>query len=232
MSDLKDLFEAFYGKLILRDFFAKIVPGALLLTCLMYPSIPPREFITSVSASVWLWIFFVGLAWSAGFGVQAFGEIYGFIRYYPKILEKMDWKQIRAKYPTLKNLDGKNVEGEFDREIGDTNFQEFLDDFDRAPKNPAQTQQRERFVVIKEACGNTYLALMIGLIKVELDNVILMMTSSSIKFTWSETFTHSPSMILVAALVYYLYKMHLIHVDRQFRHMMKILRNDQNRNVP
>jgi len=218
MSELKDLFESFYSKLVLRDFFGKVIPGALVVGSFVYP----RIIATCVGGltSPWLWLLFIGLAWVAAFAIQALGEIHGWIRYYPRILECLAWEKVVERDPELKHLTGVGLAGlgPPDHERGDKNWQDFITHFNVNVSDPAQIMQRERLVVIKEACGNTYLAFIFTSLKVIADLVLRHLVDSTLP--GPHAFLAAPTLVLALVVIYYLRRMHFIHVDRQFRFMI------------
>ena|SRR3990172_5837450 len=65
MSDLTSLFDALYTRLLLRDFFGKIVPGSFIILAIVISLPPiPTSILETVKCfgamSFWLWLFFLG----------------------------------------------------------------------------------------------------------------------------------------------------------------------------
>ena len=142
MENLRGLFDALYDRLVLRDFFGKIVPGLVLLSTIYFcfarwQKVPSSiGCIENIPSFAWLAIF--GLAWMLTFSVQAFGESCG----------KTYKRQLIHYYPPE----------EFDN---DKKFLEFKGKFNEVAY-PDEKRQMERFVVIKEACGNGYVTILIS----------------------------------------------------------------------
>lgn len=91
--------------------------------------------------------------------------------------------------------------------------------------SPDEKQHVERFVVIKEACGNGYVAIAISLVLVVVDaildkNIILSLVAPASNNLWVET----PVLIIAIAAIYYLRQMHFIHVKREHDYIVQALR--------
>ena len=136
---MEKLADALYSRFLLRDFFGKIIPGAIFLlpvTILLFKSSSILESLNDTSLGVWLLL--LGFAWITAFAIQSFGERVGFIQYYPPSdgqsanQVQRDWY---VKYAKLKNRN----------------------DYER------HAQEFERLSVIMEACGNMYVALVVAL---------------------------------------------------------------------
>ena len=141
--DLAKLFDSFYNRFILRDVFGKIVPGFILLSGIVlafsspekiYAAMKPFLFKTSAAElnSVSLWVILLsslGIGWLAGLGIERLGEIAGILVDPPRKLTEQRWLNLIIF---------------FDRDT---------------MEKPYERSQRERMVVIKEACGNASVAL-------------------------------------------------------------------------
>jgi len=141
MSDLTSLFDALYTRLLLRDFFGKIVPGSFIILAIVI-SLPPYSDLyfrdgkmLRVHVILALAIF-LGVAWIIAFAVQAFGETFKLIKWHG---EKTDQEFLKKRV-----------------------------DFGRRA-SCRESQQLERLIVIKEACGNGYLALVLSALLLFLD---------------------------------------------------------------
>lgn len=142
MADLKpkEFADALYSSYLARDFFAKVLPGAIVVSALLYPVVVARgiDWAKFENIPVLAWLFIYGICWIVGFAIQALGEVIGILRAYPSD-EKDDVK------------------------ILERGIQFHASE----PPEPDRVQ-RERFVVVKEATGNAsvaaYLALLIVLI--------------------------------------------------------------------
>jgi hypothetical protein len=200
MENLKNLFDAFYDRLVLRDFFGKIIPGLMLLSTIYFclPSqlnnVPKLDYIQNISSLGWIAI--SGLAWLLTFSVQSFGESIGvkkkLIIYYPK-----------------------------DKFSDDEKFFEFKIKFNEVAFQDEKSQN-ERFVVIKEACGNGYVTILISGVLVILYLLAEYMQSKEellktiLKDNW-------PMLLFTVFVLFYLQRMHYIHVDRQYKHMKRVV---------
>lgn len=195
LDDDKGFFDKIYSRFILRDFFAKIVPGftllAALFACLTSP-VAALNYLKEMSFFGAVLTF--GVSWIIGIAIQGFGEKWGLIRYFPK-------DQDNKKYLT--------------------DSVEFVKE-----SSSREKQQRERFIVIKEACGNSYLSIAISL--------LLLIVS----FLWSLRFCFAKKvlpiftgLLVIVGIIYYLRKMHFIHVSRESQYVNIVLHYQQQSNV-
>lgn len=188
MNGLKSLFESFYGLLVLRDFFGKIIPGAVLLLAVVWPHVSWQTILVWMG-SFWFAIFALGLSWVTAFAAQSVGEwIPGGLLYYPKKLG------------------------------GDKTFYDKLNEFDDVAR-PEHQQKRERFVIIKEACGNMFFCGMLAFAKVGADLLL-----------WRDSEPSPvPSAALVGILLIFLIRMHHVHVARQNQYMVSVVGQSSSR---
>ena len=138
MDDLKTFFDSFYDRFVLRDFFGKVIPGSILLfsVTLSLSSFPVVLFYLN-NLNIYLWIFLVGVGWITGFTIQSFGDRLKLVRYF-----------------------SGDIKQENERKH---NYKTQQDFYDSEPSAPIR-QTYERLIVIKEACGNSYVSLIISLI--------------------------------------------------------------------
>ena len=180
MSDLSNLFSAFYSQFVLRDFFGKIIPGFLLILSIAVSLTSLKEtdkYLESMSG--WMWLMTGGVSWIGGFLVQSFGEACGFFRAFPKnSTPKESFRKLIRFSSSLQ-----------------------LKDHER--------RTLERFVVIKEACGNSYIAISIA-------SLILL---SDKLFNKSHVTLEAFQLIMIVCLiifsVFFLAHMHFKHVKNQ-----------------
>ncbi|MGB0721642.1 MAG: hypothetical protein ACPGU7_04520 [Gammaproteobacteria bacterium] len=194
MSDLTGLFDALYSKLLLRDFFGKVVPGAVVICALGFVVVGSAEVERFVqSAGFWPGLVILGFAWLIGFAVQAFGEVTKLIGYHDYETGALFYKRRKL----------------------------FIEHTDAR-----EHQQLERLVVIKEACGNGYVALLLGGVLVSLDFVVTSGLSSTVLLASAHWHAIVFFVVLIAALA----KMHRIQIKRQTEYMDAIhnLEDDQN----
>lgn len=125
--------EAFYRNFLLRDIFAKIVPGGIVLLALGgVLGGAFGQFRWSLAELDLGWVLFAGAAWINGFALQMMAEKFGFMRHHP---------------------DGY-LDDHDERYAFRAHFMEQAE--------PAHVRRRERYAVIKEACGNGGFALLVA----------------------------------------------------------------------
>lgn len=188
MNGWQTVFDSFYTRFVLRDFFGKIVPGGILIFAIAVSATSTSSVVAYLaSMSFFAWVAIFGVSWLIAFAIQSFGEkplpgrcSFSFIRYYPKSLEQ----------------------------------QQFYDMYIRFHQNalPNEMQQVERLVVIKEACGNGYVAIAISLVLVVVDTIL------------NRVWVVVPFLIVAFAAVYYLRQMHFICVQREHDYMVQALK--------
>jgi hypothetical protein len=206
-SELRSLFDAFYDRLVLRDFFGKIVPGLVFLGTVWVSfasnETEPASFITNLAElSALGWIAIFGAAWITAFALQAFGESF----------PATDRTKRLILYYSPELFDD------------DEAWYKFFVDF-RKKATPDERVQCERFVVIKEACGNGYVSLGVSvLFAVAIYAFRLFFADdpesgevSERKYLWL------PVLLIALFLVSYLGKMHRSHVDRQCKYMKVVV---------
>ena len=118
------IIDSLYEQFLLRDFTAKIVPGALTLASVFVASGEPTPSLYTLDRIPFpLWFGVAGASWIVGFVVQGLGQRSGLIRLWPASVDDRDLRYERR-------LDFSRLATEQDR------------------------RQVERFAVIKEAAGN------------------------------------------------------------------------------
>lgn len=191
MNDLVGLFDALYARLLLRDTFAKVIPGLLVIfsfLSLLLSIDESVEIARTMSGLNWLSAF--GVAWVVAFSLQSFGEWAHLIQYHDVEWNDKDFYVLRIK---------------FDRVATDKEAQQF-----------------ERFAVIKEACGNGYLAIGLLILCLALDGVL---THGLSNVSVGEILRSLPIAVFIAALLLFLRRMHFVHVKRQSEYMTEVLNN-------
>lgn len=179
--DLKGLFDSFYEKLVLRDFLGKVTPGLLFLSGLVFGLFGPETLRSCLDAMTGTTaIAVVGLAWIAGCALQAMGEV------------RDDHGWFLKTHPKAAK----------DREEFYLTWARF-----HRTATPRELVQAERLNVLKEACGNTAVALVVVTVLSWLrwlDRHVL---------HWTPTpWVLVTLMGLVAAFC--LFRMHTVHVAR------------------
>ncbi|MGH8476781.1 MAG: hypothetical protein ACRER2_13605 [Methylococcales bacterium] len=138
MANEKTIVEALYNNFLLRDLFAKIVPGIIVLESVLYNNPFGDGVVTLAERIGWAAVLVLaGLAWLVGFAVQEIGEITRVIRHHPQSYDQSDYRYRRR-------IAFRGVASE------------------------SEVQQVERYAVIKEATGNsaTAIFLTVGIIAV------------------------------------------------------------------
>lgn len=185
MADINTLIEALYNNFLLRDIFAKIVPGATVLTVVLYHNALGKEVVTFIGQIGWPAVLVLaGLAWIVGFAVQDIGEVLRIIRHHPR----------RYDDPVYR----------YDRRIAFRNL-----------ATASETQQVERYAIIKEASGNSATAIFLG-------TAIL-----AIRVWWLGGFSCKPSIFLAGFLLLSiasaLWHTNRIHGQKQYNFIDSVL---------
>lgn len=189
MDQLGNLFDAFYTRFVLRDFFGKIIPGFLLLSTVALCLRSAAELLDDAKTlPVTLWIVILGASWIAGFAVQGLGDRHDPIFHRPE------------------DLDNRLAD------LREMMFHQVGTDYER--------WRWERFVVIKEACGNGYLALLVSGVA-----LLVRFAVFTLQEAWRGTPVWGtlrdylvpalPALVLVIGAIAYLKYMHAVSRDRQ-----------------
>lgn len=203
MEGLAPLFSELYNKFLLRDFVGKIVPGAVLLFSIGSLALPTPRLRLWLSHRTLGWVAIVaGIAWTLTLGLQSAGEWAGLWDYFPR-----STSEIVTVAPDSFRTATLRVD-------------QFL-----ATATDGQKLQYERFVVIKEACGNLFLAICLALpcwvVIALVGNAPFRKpraTSGLLKVRHNASVAvRSVTAILTGiVLAMGLYRMHRQHVDRQW----------------
>jgi hypothetical protein len=139
MKEITSLFDSLYNKFLLRDVFAKITPGLIVIFAALYFFQGSVKKIICLlgNLSFWQW-FLLPLAWIMGFFLQHLGLMFKWLKDPTYTL----WKSEEEK-------DKKKLAERFDKKVyisirNDNEFCKLL----------------ERTIIIKETCGNASMALM------------------------------------------------------------------------
>lgn len=187
MGDLAGLFDSLYSRLLLRDFFGKVVPGTIVMVSVSSVSLSASDiFKYYTEASFFLVLLLIGFAWLVAFSVQVLGELTHLIKYHTYSTNQ-EFYELRHRFH-------KN-----------TNTQEH--------------QQLERLVVIKEACGNGYVASSLSAIFL----ILNLLASEGCNALINVIKLHWPSILIATLFIILLAVMHFIHVRRQDEYMNAIL---------
>lgn len=132
MSDTNEIIDALYDNFLLRDIFAKMLPGAIALTGILFRASFGKNIIEFASQIGWPAILLLsGLAWIVGFAVQDVGEISNIIRHHPRGYDNSDYRyRRRIAFKQVATI--------------------------------SETKQYERYAIIKEASGNCSTAMFLA----------------------------------------------------------------------
>ena len=204
LGELGSLFDAFYSRFVLRDLLAKVAPGAVFLFAVfqIFAESVEKQIDYLAELSFWTWIILVALAWIAGITIQSIGEKFHLIRYYPKWTDNN--KTEKLNYKTWLKMRNK-----FSKKISDS-----------------EKHEDERLVVIKEACGNGYVAILVSAILLILYGSIntFVFHGGSLDYMRIEILQLLAALIIALIFIYFLCYMHLIHVQRQYDYMIERLK--------
>lgn len=203
MSNVGTLFEAFYDQFIMRDIVAKVLPGTLFLsTIFLLLSNSVKYFYLDLNQiPSWTWVMFITFSWIVGFAIQGIAEKMKMIRYYPKWEDEEKTKKLTEK-------EWYGIYIDFQNNVQDKTIKQTL----------------ERFIVIKEACGNVYSALFFSIIlfvsylgleeKIFKNNFFNMLKENVFPFF---------IFLIFITITLSLWYMHKIHVKRQYNLVVKYL---------
>ena len=151
MGDFGDAINNLYRQFILRDVLSFITPGAIIVFTALFLFFPE---LLSRSIHWLLYIPLFGIFYMVGFAVQCLGEILGLIT-----------TQGLAKSRLCQRLQifGCNWADKSTSIIWwKETHKETVDFFEATSNKEWAQQQRERLVVLKQMCGNGFLAIVIA----------------------------------------------------------------------
>ena len=200
----ENLVDALYSRFLLRDVFGKIIPGLALLLTLGIVLISPDDCKPETCRDIIMrlpfgvWIAIFGAAWIVAFAVQSIGEWTKLIRYYPKTY-KEDQEWYRLT-ARFRTHDDYNI----------------------------HNQQYERIVVIKEACGNAYVSLLLSAAIWLLDRLWVNWDTLqvSVQTGFEELIDHIVIVIVVVGVIVFLRRMHFKHVERGADFLQSVVNRD------
>lgn len=186
MSSIEtNIFDAFYNRFVLLDFFGKITPGAVVLATLIIILIePPPKPMDYLNISPWILILFFTISWIIGIAVSGIGDYTNLIILYPKTISRDIWYQYLS---------------EFTNNASSWDYNQFM-----------------RFAILKEACGNAYIAFSISL--------ILIIIKSFTKLYYGDPSWLLNGFTLVLTELFFIVSlrhMHFEYAQRQFEYMIK-----------
>jgi hypothetical protein len=154
------IFRNLYTGFLLRDFAGKIVPGMVLLFSLVALFREPGDLYEDARKEVPLFLILLlaDFCWITTLGIQSLAEGIGIWQYFsPSSAPVAPSGSIKAapKPPFWKDLILPAPDPTFDKDTLE------VDEF-QSKATEDEKQQYERFVVIKEACGNLFVALVLS----------------------------------------------------------------------
>jgi hypothetical protein len=195
---IQAVLKELYTSFLLRDFAGKIVPGCFLFGSIAVLFANPQDVLKAFSSRISLVAIALsaGLAWIVVLGLQSIAEFSGVWNYYPR-------------------TQGAEME------IQVTIIDEFL-----RIACPDQRQQYERFVVIKEATGNLFIAGVLSMPAWALWFGAISSSPATRPILWGQWQTNVRTLVALlyaAVILLGLYSMNLQHVRKQFEFARDIL---------
>lgn len=192
MESLPALFSDLYHKFLLRDFAGKIVPGSILLFSLAAMFLGPRETLAKLAkAPTVVLVVLAGFVWTVTLGIQSLSESLGIWAYFPTQTEGAIATEQDFAKSTMRIVE----------------FQWCATDVEKV--------QYERFVVIKEACGNLFVQVLLSA-----PCWLLFATQPYMKSLWASRLNRILAwgvlLSIAIGVIYGLGKMHRQHVQRQW----------------
>jgi hypothetical protein len=209
ISQARDLIQGLYTNFVLRDLAGKIVPGSFLAFSFATLFYPPKEIFNAVSRKIPWHLLLVGFGflWGMVLGLQSLAESmpYGIFGYFPDI-----------------TIATKDHAPDFNFQVATKLMQAFL-----AQPSVEDKLQYERFVVIKEATGNLFIAMLIsvpfwlhaGWIWWRQRNSLIIAAGDkkALKFRrWHDGVAAAALAVAYGSLLFGLHRMHHQHIVRQF----------------
>ena len=201
---MSDFAKVLYEKFFMRDFMGKLGPGAVVLAMVGYMLCGEGLAISRIPTAL-LWVAGLPFAYLIGLGVQILSELLGMHSASPApryILFSPTKFSANTELDTRMALISKATDTEW---------------------TVNAKEQRERFVVLKEASGNMSMAVLIGLV----------LAWFGLGGTNISVFLKVAGIVVVCVL----YLSHLIHANRQANYETNVLekvgllRNDEAANM-
>jgi Trk-type K+ transport system membrane component len=230
------VFRNLYTGFLLRDFAGKIVPGVYLLFSITSMFRAPVSLVKEIRKEVPVFavILMAGLAWTTTLGTQSLAEALGIWKYFPAGSASAQPKSSPHIGFWVNLFQGDD----------ETNFEANTAKVDlfQIGATEDEKQQYERFVVVKEACGNLFIA---GLLSLPAWLVVIFSERNSdgatVRNEGNPRRPRSHLMVRIKTLsrggigfVYFavimigLHRMNLQHVGRQMRFTEIVIENRRN----
>lgn len=197
-KELESLFNAFYSRFLLRDFFGKIIPGLIFLIVISLTLISREDALWHYDylKNVWIWIFYISISWFIGLGLQTFGTEFEISLDKPR---KIDRELRESIYDLYKQFADKKFE-----------------------------KHNERYVVIKEAMGNCSISVFFSLILIILNRIGFFAKDSIFSLYIQEISKNSNVNFLIVCSIFLLFFIFLNiknreMTDMQWKHQLRTL---------
>jgi len=164
-----DAIKYLYSQFILRDVLSFITPGAIVTITALVILLQPHEIIYLSHSIHWvLYIPIFGVFYIIGFALQCFGELIGFIRFTPHSERNCcnRWRMFCCNFTRdykKRKKPNKSIIWWWEE---DKKLHEF---YEAASDNTGIQQGHERMVVLKQMCGNGFMAILIAGIFIAVD---------------------------------------------------------------
>jgi hypothetical protein len=219
------VFRNFYTGFLLRDFAGKIVPGLLLLFSVCSIFYEPKKLFQFVSKDLPIYtiIFLAGLSWTVTLGTQSLADGLGIWHYFPEGAQSAPAGV--HQIGVWKNVFGRGDDSSFDKDTLD------VDEF-QSKATEDEEQQYERFVVIKEACGNLFISMLLS-IPALLFGYVKRGNPSRTKVHSHARFINASALLCgsyVLLLMVGLHRMQAQHVHRQYQFAKDLI--EKHKNLP
>ena len=196
MNEISKIFESFYTDFLLRDLFAKIIPGFIVIAttsyCIFGVNLPSPD--TFKQAKWLIFLLIGGVCWILGFGIQWLGERISTTKQSPS-----DYKNSRRRY---------NLRIFFDHNSSDR-----------------EKKQAERYAIIKESTGNLSTALILSFCIFLISSLISFIISFIIPSIISQYIRNDIIIIsiIISIMVLFLSMASHSHAEKQYEFMESCL---------
>ncbi len=219
-----DAIKYIYNTFLLRDLLSFITPGAIIVFSALLLYMPEGARLNSLLgySLSFHWLLYIplfGVFYMAGFAIQCLGEIVGFVRVHR--LAKSSWCQ-RFK------VFGRNWAGKCDKKSKSNEYDlpSFIwwvkahvervafYEYTALPLKERARQRDERLVVLKQMCGNGFIALFIALFILGI-NVII--ESFFQRFQYWPIIAVTILIIMLLPSLFWGYRVHELRLDTMNR---------------
>jgi hypothetical protein len=189
-----DAIKYLYSQFILRDVLSFITPGVIVTIAALFLFLQPHEIIWLSRSIHWaLYIPIFGVFYMVGFALQCFGDLIGYIRFTP-----YSGKNCRKRWRMFCcNIEKKKENIWWWEE--DRKLHEF---YEAASENTGVQQGHERMVVMKQMCGNGFLAIFVA--------GIFILVHLFCPYTWVNIVLGSLLAIVLLGSLFWGYHVHML----------------------